>query len=324
MAGKKILYVHGFASSGSSGTVTRIREMLPQAVVAAPDLPIHPAEAMELLEKTCRDEQPALIIGTSMGGMYAEMLHGYDRILVNPALRMGDDILKNNMLGKVTFLNPRADGLHEFMMTKQLQAEYRDMTERCFACTGADERQRVWGLFGTEDNVVDTRGFFAEHYDKVIRFHGGHRMNDSILLHSVLPVIRWIDDRQENRQRPIVYISIEETMERGGRPMPSMAKAFRHLLRYYDIHLVAAAPTNDPAHAAEMQQWVFDNIGAAAYDRLILTNRKDLLYGDFLIDALDTNGSGDFMSTRIDFGSDTFKTWDDIIEFFGRMNGETF
>ena len=37
MKGKKILYVHGFGSSGQSGTVTRIREVLPNATVVAPD-----------------------------------------------------------------------------------------------------------------------------------------------------------------------------------------------------------------------------------------------------------------------------------------------
>ena len=47
--GKKILYVHGFGSSGQSGTVTRMREVLPQARVIAPDLPIHPKEAVRLL-----------------------------------------------------------------------------------------------------------------------------------------------------------------------------------------------------------------------------------------------------------------------------------
>ena len=47
-------------------------------------MPLHPAEAMDLLHHTCETENPDLIIGTSMGGMYAEMLYGYDRILVNP------------------------------------------------------------------------------------------------------------------------------------------------------------------------------------------------------------------------------------------------
>jgi len=36
MQDKKILYVHGFSSSGQSGTVTKIREMLPGATVVAP------------------------------------------------------------------------------------------------------------------------------------------------------------------------------------------------------------------------------------------------------------------------------------------------
>ncbi len=55
---------------------------------------------------------------------------------------------------------------------------------------------------------------------------------------------------------------------------------------------------------------------------MILTNRKDLLYGDYLIDRLEDNGSKDFMGTRIEFGSDTFKTWDEVIEYFSRLGGQ--
>ena len=49
MAGKKILYVHGFASSGQNGSVRTLRLLMPQATVLAPDLPAEPFEAMELL-----------------------------------------------------------------------------------------------------------------------------------------------------------------------------------------------------------------------------------------------------------------------------------
>ena len=104
--GKKIMYVHGFGSSGQSGTVTRIREVLPGATVIAPDLPVRPEEAMALLCQTCETEKPDLIIGTSMGGMYAEMLYGYDRILVNPALQMGDTMKNHGMIGAQHFSNP--------------------------------------------------------------------------------------------------------------------------------------------------------------------------------------------------------------------------
>lgn len=322
MKGKKVMYVHGFASSAQSGTVTRLRELMPAATVIARDLPIRPLEALELLHNLCETEQPDLIIGTSMGGMYTEQLHGFDRILVNPAFQMGETILKHGMLGKVVFQNPRHDGVQEFIMTKQLQAEYQAATELCFADITPEDDKRVWGLFGLEDPTVHTRDLFAGYYNNVLDFHGEHRLNDSIMIHSVVPVIRWIDDKQNGRQRGIVYISIEKTLEKNGRIMPSAQKAFEMLIENYDVRLVAALPANDRSYAARMQEWAFENLGVPTYNRLILTNRKDLLYGDYLIDGADDNGSLDFMSARIDFGSDTFKTWDDIIEYFGRLGGQ--
>ena len=154
--GKKIMYVHGFASSGQSGTVTRIREVFPSATVIAPDLPIHPEEAMTLLRQTCEREQPDLIIGTSMGGMYAEMLYGYDRLLVNPAFQMGDTMKDHGMIGAQHFQNPRQDGVQDFIVTKALVKEYKEMTEQCFKGVSDEERGRVWGLFGDADTTVNT------------------------------------------------------------------------------------------------------------------------------------------------------------------------
>ena len=76
---------------------------MPEATVIAPDLPIHPEEAMELLHNLVDSEKPDLIIGTSMGGMYTEMLYGVDRICVNPAFQMGTTISETNMMGKQVF-----------------------------------------------------------------------------------------------------------------------------------------------------------------------------------------------------------------------------
>ena len=82
----------GFASSGASGTVELLRkwfwdrvEPSRRAVVVAPDIPLDPLVAEKTLEALAYDEMPDLVIGTSMGGMYAQMLHGFTRICVNPA-----------------------------------------------------------------------------------------------------------------------------------------------------------------------------------------------------------------------------------------------
>lgn len=323
MKGKKILYVHGFSSSGQSGTVVKIREMLPGATVVAPDLPLHPAEAMDLLHHTCETENPDLIIGTSMGGMYAEMLYGYDRILVNPAFQMGDTMLKHGMLGKNTFLNPRQDGVQEFIVTKALVEEYKEITAKCFAgVTDEESRDRVYGLFGDEDPVVHTRDLFSQHYRNAISFHGEHRMNDKILLHSVLPVVQWIDDRQEHRERPIIYVSIDTLRDARGNQMSSAMKAFRYLFEHYAMYIVAPSPAYNPEYIAEVMRWVEDVVNVPAWQHLVFTNRKDLIYGDYLIDPSDEYGAADFMGTLIKFGSDTFKTWEEIIEFFSRLGGQ--
>lgn len=323
MKGKKILYVHGFASSGQSGTVVKIREMLPDATVVAPDLPLHPAEAMELLKDTCSEENPDLVIGTSMGGMYAEMLYGYDRILVNPAFQMGDTMLKHGMVGKNTFLNPRRDGVQDFIVTKALVEEYKEITAQCFSGVTDDERdRRVYGLFGDADPVVHTMELFASHYRNAVSFHGEHRMNDGVLLHSVIPVIQWIDDRQQGRTRPIVYISIDAMRDGYGKPLSSLMKAYRFLIENYMVYIVAQSPTNDPDYIAGVAAWAKEVVNVPAWGHVVFTNRKDLLYGDYLIDPSADFGAADFVGTRIVFGDDTFKTWEEIIEFFGRLGGQ--
>jgi len=317
MKGKKILYVHGFASSGQSGTVSRIREVFPQAIVIAPDLPIHPQETLTLLYKVCEEEHPHLIIGTSMGGMYAEMLNGYDRILVNPALRMGDTMKEHGMMGAQHFSNPRQDGVQDFMVTKALVKEFQEMTEHCFSNVSEEEKKHVWGLFGDEDTTVNTYDLFHEHYPQACRFHGEHRMNDNSFMHSVVPVIRWIDDHQEERERPIIYINVSTLIDSWQKPQSSSQKTIRTLLESYQLYFVASAPM-ETEYYAMINEWLYQYINVPAYGHTLFTQRKSLLYGDYLIDTKPT----DSMATLIQFGTDKFKTWDDIAEFFSRLGGQ--
>ena len=194
MVGKKIIYVHGFMSAGSTHTAQILRDYMPQATVIAPDLPIHPEEAMELLRNLVKTENPDLIIGTSMGGMYTEMLYGVDRICVNPAFQMGSTITESNMMGKQVYQNERQDGEKEVIVTKALVKEYKEMTEQCFAQVTEEEQLKVFGLFGDEDPIVHTFDLFSEHYTQAIHFHGEHRLIEKAIFHYLMPVIRRIDD----------------------------------------------------------------------------------------------------------------------------------
>ena len=314
MAGKTVLYVHGFGSSGQSGTVTRLRTVMPNAKVIAPDLPIHPQEAISLLHGICEKEKPDLIIGTSMGGMYTEQLRGFDRICVNPALEIAETMKAHGMTGTQQFQNPRQDGVQEFYVDKALVKEYRDVSEQRFEGLTAEDAQRVYGLFGDRDDLVDTFDMFSKHYPQATHFHGEHRMDDKSYMHSVVPVIRWIDDRQSNRQRPIIYIGIETLMDAYQKPAASAQKTVRLLIEHYDVYFVAA-----PADHATMMPWLEEYINVPAWRHTVFTYRRDLLYGDYLVSK---EKEGDTMATLLEYGSDTFKTWDDIMEYFSRLGGQ--
>ncbi len=319
MVGKKIIYVHGFMSAGSTHTAQILRDYMPQATVIAPDLPIHPEEAIELLRNLVKTENPDLIIGTSMGGMYTEMLYGVDRICVNPAFQMGSTITESNMMGKQVYQNERQDGEKEVIVTKALVKEYKEMTEQCFAQVTEEEQLKVFGLFGDEDPIVHTFDLFSEHYTQAIHFHGEHRLIEKAIFHYLMPVIRWIDDRQEGRERRTVLISQDTLADGYGKPKSSLHKAYELLLDNYNVYFVSPAPTNNPSVITEQQAWIEETFSAPAWNHAIFTNQPQLLYGDYFISSTE---QPDFLGTVLRFGSDEFKTWEEIITYFERLGGQ--
>lgn len=245
------------------------------------------------------------------------MLRGTDRILVNPAFEMGDTM--SSMTGKQEFQNPRKDGVQELMVTKGLIKEYRDITTHCFQDITPEEQDRVYGLFGDKDPVVHTFDIFHEHYPNAIRFHGEHRLIDKVAFHYLCPIIRWIDDKQNGKERPIVYIDFDALHDSYMKATSSMRKAYEMLIQYYNVYIVASAPTNDHEYMAKVQTWVEEYLSAPAYNHILFTNQKQLLYGDYFIDPKPCDG---FMGTSIEYGSDDFKTFEEIITFFERLGGQ--
>lgn len=319
MKGKKIMYVHGFGSAASTNTVKVLQRLLPGATVFAEDIPINPEEAMAMLRALCEEQKPDLIIGTSMGGMYTEMLRGYDRILVNPAFQMGETMSEHGMTGKQVFQNPRKDGIQEFIVTKSLVKEYKEITTHCFEDMSEHDKEHVWGLFGDEDPVVHTFDLFREHYPQAIHFHGEHRLTEKVIHHYLIPLIMQIDDLQEGREKPVLYITLDAMRDQYGKPKSSLLKAYEYLLPNYDILLLADAPTNDHSFLQQAQEWCEEHLSSPAHDKVVFCNRPSLLLGDYIIDMKNHEG---FMGTSIRLGSPDFKTWEEIIIFFSRLGGQ--
>ena len=132
-------------------------------------------------------------------------------------------------MGKQVFQNPRQDGVQEVIVTKALIKEYKEITEKCFSQVTEEEQQRVFGLFGDADPFVHTFDLFHEHYPQAIHFHGEHRLIEKVVFHYLMPVIRWIDDRQEGRERRTVLIDQNTLADGYGKPKSSLNKSLRVL-----------------------------------------------------------------------------------------------
>ena len=184
------MYVHGFASSGSSGTVMALRRHFMGWRVVAPDLPVDPFEAMELLRRMVEEEQPSVVIGTSMGGMYTQQLWGVPRIVVNPSFEMSRTLLFGKM-GRNKYTSKRRDGVTEFRVDKALVERFKLMEKTQFDGITDEEKSLVTGLFGDKDSIVHFQPLMASLYgeERCRWFNGEHRLNDTVVKAVLVPLI---------------------------------------------------------------------------------------------------------------------------------------
>ena len=99
------------------------------------------------------------------------------------------------------------------------------------------------------------------------------------------------------------------------KPVDGAIDAYKKLSKYFDVYILSTAPWNNPSAWTDKLLWVQKYLGDLAYKRLILSHNKNLNVGDFLIDDRTANGAGEFKGEHIHFLSDTFKNWDDVLDY---------
>lgn len=169
----KVLFIHGLASSGAFKTSTTLHSVLRPCEVIAPDVPIDPVEAWNLLTGICRDEAPDLIVGHSLGGFWAQKLRGYPRILINPAFHAS--ILMRFIAGEVQYLSPRRDGETSFIIDEAIWSAYKELEDKQFEDVTPEDIPLVRAMFADKDEMVRCRPEFEKYYPgQSISYPGTH------------------------------------------------------------------------------------------------------------------------------------------------------
>ncbi len=94
----KIIYIHGFNSSGKSTKVDQLRASFPNYKIIAPTLSSDPNEAYsQIVSEIVKEYDDTIIIGTSLGGFYALAISNRFDIpcfLINPSLKPHKTLIK--------------------------------------------------------------------------------------------------------------------------------------------------------------------------------------------------------------------------------------
>lgn len=191
----KILYIHSLSSSGASNTVNNLRAQLPEGRVIAPDLPLCPYEALKQLKAICQSESPDVVVGVSMGGMFAQHLHGYKKILINPTFNMSSVLKKS--IGVHPFFSPRKDGVMKYEVTEELCNKYGALELVQFRGVTDFDKKHTYGFFAKNKAIINCEEEYRKHYTNVLYYQGAHRLRLSVLKNQIIPLIRKIQEDAE-------------------------------------------------------------------------------------------------------------------------------
>lgn len=189
---KRVLFLHGFTSGGLCEIAHTLKEELADtADVISPDLPPSPKAALSIIRSICSREYPDLIVGSSCGAFYAQQVvrfEGIPALLVNPHFKMSEFL--SSRIGPAHYKCPRLNDETRYEVTEQLIDEFRQVEELQFHYYDEFDKERVWGLFGTEDTIAGFNDIFSQYYTTSRTFHGKHTMSPDNVKETLAPTVK--------------------------------------------------------------------------------------------------------------------------------------
>lgn len=98
-------------------------------------------------------------------------------------------------------------------------------------------------------------------------------------------------------------------------PVENAVVSVSALFKRYEVYFLSTPMWNVPHSFTGKRIWIEKHFGDMASKRLILTHRKDLNKGEYLIDDRLLNGVEDFSGTHIHFRSPQFPDWEAVLNY---------
>ena len=92
-------------------------------------------------------------------------------------------------------------------------------------------------------------------------------------------------------------------------------KAVQKLAEKYDVFILSTAPWKNPSAWSDKVKWITKYFDDIFHKKMVITHRKDLCQGDYLIDDCGKNGTSEFKGEWIQFGSEQFPDWQSVLDY---------
>ncbi len=122
-------------------------------------------------------------------------------------------------------------------------------------------------------------------------------------------------DYEERSKMVDEVVKIHHTMFEELEPMENAIESINILMGHFDVYFLSTPMWAVPESFSGKRRWVEQHFGDSIKKRLILTHRKDLVIGDFLIDDRLKNGAENFKGYHIHFGTKDFPNWETVVNF---------
>jgi DNA-directed RNA polymerase sigma subunit (sigma70/sigma32) len=99
------------------------------------------------------------------------------------------------------------------------------------------------------------------------------------------------------------------------KPMEGAIEAVHKLQKHYELFILSTAPWKNSSAWSDKVDWVKKYLDDVFYKRMVITHRKDLCQGDYLIDDCGKNGTSEFSGEWIQFSSEKFPDWDSVLKY---------
>lgn len=150
------IYIHGYLSGGNSSTGAKLRkDKGHQFNILTPEVNGDPVHSLQVINELIKETKPAIIIGSSMGGLYTLACDSGKTplLLVNPLLTPVETITEHFLNKTFPYHSPRLDGATEATITDRELAEFAKLEAQIPALIDAKINQ-IAAILSTRDELL--------------------------------------------------------------------------------------------------------------------------------------------------------------------------